>query len=207
LVRNGRDPAEKRPSELVAKAQRYGWPGDANLVPVFLSVAGSEASDPGRVEAQRMSLAIEAVLRHDRRRLVMAGAETSGALLLSEGVAGKFRIRQVPDAPPPEEPGTAHLMVHQVGYDLMAPASPVSMGSLHPSALPALRRKSQIQRPGPRPGPDFDQDLPVMVLIPASGTVRASRHASPRTALSRSRSSSARARRWSLSRAPGRCMP
>lgn len=164
------DTAEKLPSELVAKAQRYGWPGDADLVPVFLTVAGSEASDPGRVEAQRVSLAIEALLQHDRRGPVMAGAETAGALPLAEGVAGKFRIRQVPDAPPQEEPGTAHLMVHQVGYDLMPPASPVSMGSLHSSALPELRRKSQIHRPGPRPGPDVDRDLPVIVLIPAAGT-------------------------------------
>lgn len=163
------DPAEKLPSELVAKAQRYGWPGDADLAPVFLSVAGSEASDPGRVEAQRLSLAIEAVLQHDRRGPVMTGAETAGALPLAEGIAGRFRIRQVPDAAAPEEPGTAHLMVHEVGYDIMPPGSPVSMGSLHSSALPELRRKSQIHRPGPGSGPEFEQDLPVLILTPAAG--------------------------------------
>jgi hypothetical protein len=164
------DPAGELPSELVAKARRYEWPGDAAMVPVFLSVAGREASDLGRVEAQRLSLAIEAALEHDRRGPVMAGTETAGALRLADGVAGKFRIRQVPEVRPPEEPGTAHLMVHQVGYNLMPPGSPVSMGSLHSSALPGLRRKSQIHRPGPRPVPDrSDQDLPLIVLLPPSG--------------------------------------
>lgn len=165
------DPPGKLPADLVARAQRYGWSESATLEPVFLSVAGPEASDLGRDEAQRLSLAIEAVLRHDGRGPVVAGAETPGALSLGDGDEGTFRIRQVPEASAPDEPGTAHLMVHQVDYDLMPPGSPVSMGSLHSSALPELRRRSQIHRPGPRPGPDHhDQDLPLLILLPAPGT-------------------------------------
>ncbi len=155
------DPPANLPSDVVARAHRYEWPHDAAMVPVFLSVAGGEASDLRKVEAQRLSLAIEAVLQHDRRGLAIAGAETTGFLRLADRVAGKFGIRQ---------PGTAHLMVHEVGYDLLPPGSPVSMGSLHPSVLPELRRKSQIHRPGPKPLSDPDQDLPLVVLLPSAGT-------------------------------------
>ncbi len=93
------DPPAESPRELTAKALRYCWPAEAELVPVFLRLGAEEAGEVDRDEARRMTAAIAALVAHDARGPVLAdpGREaTSGAVLLGDGGHASFAIYQRP---------------------------------------------------------------------------------------------------------------
>ena len=82
------DPSEDVPAEFVMKASRYGWPAASELVPVFLTVDGTEPGEPGRDEVRVLAVALAALLEHDAAgpTLVEVGPKvTSGKLELAEG--------------------------------------------------------------------------------------------------------------------------
>ncbi|MFC0526593.1 hypothetical protein [Phytohabitans kaempferiae] len=60
------DPPAEAPPEFVAKAARYGWPADADLTPVWLTTGPHGTADLDRTAVQRLTVAIAAVLTHDR---------------------------------------------------------------------------------------------------------------------------------------------
>lgn len=51
----------------MAKAARYGWPVNANLTPVWLTTGPHGTADLDRTAVQRLTVAIAAVLAHDRQ--------------------------------------------------------------------------------------------------------------------------------------------
>ena len=92
------------PVELTAKAARYGWPGGAALVPAFVTVGPEETGgEPGRIEVQRLTVAMAAVIAHDARGPLLAqpatGA-TTGQVPLADGQLGTFTIHQRPPETP-----------------------------------------------------------------------------------------------------------
>jgi hypothetical protein len=95
-------PEEALPAEYRAKAFRYGWPGDADLLPLFAAASGDGVADVGRDDVRRLTLAIAAVIAHDARGLMRAdgrGAQTSGGLPLGDGLPGRYRVRTAPPRP------------------------------------------------------------------------------------------------------------
>jgi hypothetical protein len=60
------DPPAEVPQEFRGKAARYGWPADASLVPVWLTTGPHGPADLDRTAAQRLTVAIAAILVHDR---------------------------------------------------------------------------------------------------------------------------------------------
>ncbi|GAA4437791.1 hypothetical protein [Phytohabitans houttuyneae] len=61
------DSPAKAPREFVAKAARFGWPVDADLTPVWLTTGPHGTADLDHTAAQRLTVAIAAVLAHDRQ--------------------------------------------------------------------------------------------------------------------------------------------
>jgi hypothetical protein len=162
------DPPGDVPAELSAKALRYGWPGDAELVPAFLSLGpGQEGGDPGRLDVQRLTVALDAVTALDARGPVLAGlvtAPVSGTVALSEGPPGSFTIHQ---RPPNDEPVSARFRVHQAGFDLVPEGTPVVLGHLPWTSLVSLRSAARIHRPFPPEAPTpTGAEVPLLVIVP-----------------------------------------
>ena len=109
------DPSEDVPAEFVMKASRYGWPAASELVPVFLTVDGTEPGEPGRDEVRVLAVALAALLEHDAAgpTLVEVGPKvTSGKLELAEGEPASFSIRQLPWF---EDDAEEYLRIHVAG--------------------------------------------------------------------------------------------
>lgn len=88
------DPPDETPPEFTAKAARYGWPAEADLLPVWL-VGGPEGpADLDRESAHHLIVAIAAVLSHDQRRLASGNGvdQTTGQLMLLGGEQAIFSI-------------------------------------------------------------------------------------------------------------------
>lgn len=66
------DPPDDTVREAVNRAARYGWPGDAELFPLFMTMNEDEPADIGQREAYHLALGLAAVLR--------LGASDSGPL-------------------------------------------------------------------------------------------------------------------------------
>ncbi|MGD0984639.1 MAG: hypothetical protein ABSA65_12605 [Acidimicrobiales bacterium] len=93
------DPSEDVPAEFVMKAGRYGWPAASELVPVFLTVDGIEAGEPGRDDVRVLAVALAALLEHDAAGptpVEIGPKVTSGKLELAKGGLASFSIRQLP---------------------------------------------------------------------------------------------------------------
>jgi hypothetical protein len=86
------DPPAEAPPEFSAKAARYGWPPDADLIPVWLTTTGQHGpADLDRTAAQRLTLAIAAVLAHDRHP--RGSSPTTGTCTLAAGQQGTYTLR------------------------------------------------------------------------------------------------------------------
>ena len=154
------DPPGEQPADLAAKAVRYGWPTDAELVPAFLSAGPDEGSDLDRAGAQRLTVAIAAVLAHDARGPILAHPArqtTTGSVLLAGGQRASFGICQRPQ---PDEQALSGLRVHRVGSELVPVGTAVVLGHLTWAALAEMRGDARLHRPAPSDAP-----------VPAGGEV------------------------------------
>jgi hypothetical protein len=174
------DPPMEPPAEFVAKAGRYGWPQDADFLPVMIGIGEAGPADLGRQDVRRLVLSTVAVIELDGHGPAVAASTEpiAGRVQFPDGSSGTWSIRQRPPEQP--EPGTLHLRLHQVGFDLVPKGSPVSMGSIPADVLPQLRRRAKIHRPAPNPPPKKATSIPIIAIHPrkASGDALASRIAS-----------------------------
>ena len=92
------DPPDEVPPEFAAKAARYGWPHDADLIPVWLIGGPDGPADLDRRSAHRLTLAIAAVLAHAQRRpdFSTGAAKTTGELTLAENQRVQFEAIPMP---------------------------------------------------------------------------------------------------------------
>jgi hypothetical protein len=81
------DPPADIPAELIARAHRYGWPAEADLVPLWFAGDPDGGGDVSRGQANQLTLATVAVLARDR-----AADRTTGRLTLAGGENGEFTI-------------------------------------------------------------------------------------------------------------------
>lgn len=159
------DPPEDVPKEFVMKAGRYRWPATSELVPVFLTVDGTEPGEPGRDEVRALAVALVALLEHDAAgpTLVEAGPKvTSGRLELAEGEPASFSIRQLPRF---EADAGDSLRVHVAGTDLLPLGTAVVMGSTRTAALLSLRRAARIHRPLPAGSRPLTEGEVAMIIV------------------------------------------
>lgn len=171
------DPLKEPPAEFLAKAHRYGWPQDAEFVPVIIGIGEAGPADLGRQDVRRLILATTTVIALDGRgpTVSMSSEPTTGRIRFPDGSSGSWSIRQRP--PKQSEPGTLSLRLHQVGFDLVPKGSPVSMGSMPAGGLAELRRRARIHRPAPSPPPKKATSIPIIAIHPrkTSGDAIASR--------------------------------
>jgi hypothetical protein len=85
------DPPYETPPEFRAKAVRYGWPTDADLIPAWVVDGPDGPADLDQAAVHRSILAITGVLTHDRES---PGAITTGELILPGDTPGGFTIKQ-----------------------------------------------------------------------------------------------------------------
>ena len=90
------DSPGEMPDEFAEKAVRYGWPAGAAYLPTFVGVGSDGPSDLAGGDAQRLQMALAAVLAIDSRGPVLAeGARaTTGTVALADGAHGDFVITQ-----------------------------------------------------------------------------------------------------------------
>ena len=88
------DPPDETPPQFAAKAARYGWPAEADLIPVWLVGGPDGPADIDRTSAHHLTVAIAAVLAHDQRRLASGNGigETTGQLTLAGDEQATFTI-------------------------------------------------------------------------------------------------------------------
>jgi hypothetical protein len=147
------DAPSELPSDLLNKALRYGWPPDADLVPVLLRLGREGGGDPAGLDTHLMAVALAAVTAHDKRGPVAVGSPhkaTTGEVLLGNGTLATFSIKQMPSAP---KPGTPRFRIHQAGFDLVPLGTPVVLGHLSWASLKSLRAQAGIHRPFPAGAP------------------------------------------------------
>ena len=87
------DPPDEAPQEFIAKAARYGWPTDADLTPVWLTTGQQGPADLDRTAVQRLTVAIAAVLAHDRQP--DRSGPTSGTCALAADRQGAYTARHI----------------------------------------------------------------------------------------------------------------
>lgn len=80
------------------KALRYGWPADAAYLPTLVAVGPDGPSDLAGTDAQRLQVALAAVVALDSRGLALAEAAPvmTGRVALADGARGDFVITQRP---------------------------------------------------------------------------------------------------------------
>ena len=83
------DPPAEAPPEFVAKAARYGWPNDADLIPVWIVSGPDGPADLDHIAVQRLTIAVTAVLAHHRNA---ATGKTTGTLAFADGRQGAYTI-------------------------------------------------------------------------------------------------------------------
>lgn len=89
------DSEEEAPLEFARKARRYGWPAEEALLPTWVVGSPQGASDVSDLDAQRLQIALAAVLAVDAQGPILAGAETTpipGEVGLSQGQVGRYAI-------------------------------------------------------------------------------------------------------------------
>ena len=83
------DPPDQAPPEFAAKAERYGWPADAALIPVWLVAGPDGTGDLDQLDVHRLTLALAAVVAHDRSR---PAVRKTGEIVLAGGRRGTYSI-------------------------------------------------------------------------------------------------------------------
>lgn len=161
------DPPADLPSDLRDKAIRYGWPADADLMPVVLRFGKEGGGDPGERDAELLAVALAAVATHDARGLVAVGTArqvTKGEIVLGNGRTARFSISQEPPARVSDVPS---LRVHEVGFDLIPPGTPVVLGHLPWASVTELRAAARIHRPCPPGAPrPAGTEVPLLAILP-----------------------------------------
>jgi hypothetical protein len=162
------DPPSELPPDLRGKAFRYGWPLDAELVPVALRLGpDGEGGDPGEAETRLLGVALAAVTAHDARGLVALGSEedaTTGKVVLGNGHTATFSVAQ---KPPAAEPDLPRFRLHQAGFDLVPEGTPVVLGRLPWASVEALRGAARIHRPFPSDAPrPSGSEVPLLAILP-----------------------------------------
>ncbi len=165
------DPPGEPPAELLAKARRYGWPPDAELVPVFLHLGpDQQGGDPSRLDVQRLTIALAAVTSHDSRGPVLADRSTeatTGTVALSGGERASFSARQGRRT---DERVSDRFVIHQAGFDLVPEGTPVVVGHLPWASLKPLRSAARIHRPFPPQAPTpTGGEVPLLAVLPKRG--------------------------------------
>jgi hypothetical protein len=77
------------------KARRYGWPSEARFVPSLLTVHDGGPADLSGTDTRLLTLALQAVLTEDARRLTVvkaASATATGETVFDDGSVGIFRV-------------------------------------------------------------------------------------------------------------------
>jgi len=161
------DPPSELPPDLRNKAFRYGWPPDAELVPAVLRLGREGGGDPGEADAQLLAVALAAVTAHDARGPIAVGSAdqvTIGEIVLGNGRTASFSIAQKPPTPAPDVP---RLRVHQAGFDLVPPGTPVVLGHLPWASVTELRAAARIHRPFPPGTPrPTGTEVPLLGILP-----------------------------------------
>ena len=85
------DPPHETPPEFLAKAVRYGWPTDADLVPAWVVGGPDGPADLDQAAVHRLTLAINAVITHDREP--PDATVTTGELTLGGEIPGGFTVK------------------------------------------------------------------------------------------------------------------
>jgi hypothetical protein len=164
------DPPSDVPAEFSMKANRYGWPPDADLVPCFLTVNGREPGEPGRDDVRLLTVALGAIVEHDSSGpvLVERGPKvTDGTFSLADGGSASFSIRQLPRR---QEEDGEHLRIHLAGADLLPVGTPVVMGSARTAGVTALRRDARVHRPLPAGSPRSAEGEVAMLIVISNET-------------------------------------
>ncbi|MGH9087096.1 MAG: hypothetical protein ACRDYZ_03150 [Acidimicrobiales bacterium] len=88
------DPPSELPAEVAAKALRYGWPADDELLPAFLGITADGPAEASRRDVQHLSVAAAAVTAHDQRGPIVVGSTstTTGELALRGGLRATFSL-------------------------------------------------------------------------------------------------------------------
>lgn len=84
------DPPAEVPQEFRGKAARYGWPADADLAPLWLTTGSHGPADLDRTAVQRLTVAIAAVLAHNRQP--SPSGPTTGTCALAAGHQGAYSL-------------------------------------------------------------------------------------------------------------------
>ena len=85
------DPPAQAPREFSAKAARYGWPDETDLTPVWLTTGQHGPADLDRTAVQRLTVAIAAILAHDRQP-DHNGGPTTGSCTLAADRQGTYTL-------------------------------------------------------------------------------------------------------------------
>lgn len=86
------DPLGDVPPEFSAKAIRYGWSADAELFPSWVAGGPDGLSDLDRRGAQRLTVALAAMVAHDQRHATGHHGKTTGEFTLADGEQGSFTV-------------------------------------------------------------------------------------------------------------------
>ncbi|MDA8039650.1 MAG: hypothetical protein M0Z69_10925 [Actinomycetota bacterium] len=160
------DPPDELPEEFANKAARYGWPADAELVPLFLTVDGRQPGEPGRDDVQVLAIALAALLEHDATGPVLVGDRprvTTGELPVASGETAAFTVRVLPRAEA-GDPGES-LTLRLAGTDLLPLGTPVLLGSTRADGLATLRRSARLHRPLPAGSPPLPKGEMAMLVV------------------------------------------
>ena len=155
------------PADIRAKAARYGWPADADLVPAVIRMGPpDEAGDPGAGEVQLLTVALTAVRAHDARGPVRTGPgeATTGSIALADGGRARFWLRQLRRPQASDQP---QFRMHEAGHDLVPEGTPVVLGHLTWDSLTKLRTDARIHRPFPTGSPrPAGPEVPLVAILP-----------------------------------------
>ncbi len=91
------DPAQDTPAEYAAKAYRYGWPESCETLPFPLAVDGDGPGDVDRLGLATLTVAVAAVVAHDRRHrgplpLEEVVRPTDGSVWLDDDHCAQYTI-------------------------------------------------------------------------------------------------------------------
>jgi hypothetical protein len=85
------DPPAEAPQEFRSRAARYGWPADADLTPVWLATGQHGPVDLDRTGVRRLTVAIAAIIAHDRQP--DRNGTTTGTCALSANQQGTYTLQ------------------------------------------------------------------------------------------------------------------
>ncbi|MDQ2724363.1 MAG: hypothetical protein M3Y36_02545 [Actinomycetota bacterium] len=91
------DPPSEAPPGFAAKAARYGWPDDAELIPSWVASGPDGPEDVSSNDVERIGVAIAAVLSHDGRGPMVVDATTdttTGEVDLAGDQRASFSVHQ-----------------------------------------------------------------------------------------------------------------